>query len=467
MPKAPTHSHELRRTASSTPAVDKYAMVTIFAFAYATIIGPLISFSAGPHLVITNIQNAEPNLVNRIFLPVMATLSVALAVRNYSRLGKWPPHLKCLLAYVALAGVSVLWAFRPEASFVRFVQQLMLLSSIVLPAILAARTADLMRGMFLCFAIGAIINFFLVFDNSLWVDDCRPPISCPVYAGYLMHKNALGEFSAAALLLALHETLYPGLRRAFGAIIAVIAALLLVWSRCKTGFALALVCPLLAGVLLMVSKATRTSLGILLLLVLFCYIVLSEVSSFNIFRISTLVYGDPTLSGRIFIWDFALSEIARRPMLGWGYLSFWLVGSDAPSIVEASGWIRGMPNAHNGYYDTILELGYVGCSLLIVFILATLHAIGRVVDCDRGRAWFVLAVALYIILYGFLESFWMRGAEVLWVSFVFLAVDIGRYWKPLTKAAYGSKTLKARNLGPHHASGRRGREFQRSRPVQQ
>ena len=48
---------------------------------------------------------------------------------------------------------------------------------------------------------------------------------------------------------------------------------------------------------------------------------------------------------------------ARRPLLGWGYQSFWLVGPDAPSIVEAPGWVKMMPNAHNGYYDTMLEIG--------------------------------------------------------------------------------------------------------------
>jgi hypothetical protein len=78
----------------------------------------------------------------------------------------------------------------------------------------------------------------------------------------------------------------------------------------------------------------------------------------------------------------------------------------------------------------MLELGYVGYALLIIFVFATLHAIGRVVDSDRGRGWSVLAIALYIILYGFLESFWMRGSEFLWVAFVILALDIGRYWHP-------------------------------------
>jgi hypothetical protein len=46
----------------------------------------------------------------------------------------------------------------------------------------------------------------------------------------------------------------------------------------------------------------------------------------------------------------------NRPLLGWGHQSFWLVGPDAPSVVDAPGWVKTMPNAHNGYYDATLEM---------------------------------------------------------------------------------------------------------------
>jgi exopolysaccharide production protein ExoQ len=103
-----------------------------------------------------------------------------------------------------------------------------------------------------------------------------------------------------------------------------------------------------------------------------------------------------------------------------------------------------MPNAHNGYYDTMLEMGYVGLALLIIFIVATLHAIGRVADRDPARAWLALSIALFVILYNFLESLWMRGFEMVWVVFAIVAVEIGRYWQPfpLTRAAHGSRTTR-------------------------
>jgi len=410
--------------------IDKCAVIPILVCVFVTIVGPLINFASGPAVTLKSMM--EPGLANRLFWPAMAAISVVFAVRNYSHLGRisLPPNIICLLAYLAFAGASALWAFRPELSFIRFAQQVMILTSVVLPAVLAIRTTDMMRGLFLCFALAAILNIFFILDTPSSVVSMQRG-----YGGYFLDKNALGELSGLACLLALHETVQSGVRRVLGAVVVVIAALLLHLSHAKTAFGLTLLVPFLAGFILITGKVMRISPAIILLSMVVCYAVLSAVSGFNSNRLTEILYGDPTFSGRMFIWEFAKYEIARRPLLGWGYQSFWLVGPDAPSIVDSSGWLKSMPNAHNGYYDTMLEMGYIGFALLVIFIIATLHAIGRVADRDPTRARLVLSLALFIILYNFFETTWMHGV-VMWVVFVIVAVEIGRYWQPfpLTRA---------------------------------
>jgi exopolysaccharide production protein ExoQ len=436
MSKPSMHYFGLGPAKLSTPIIDKCAIVPISACVYAAIVSPLLGFASGPPTSLQSIMESHPE--NRIFWPAMAAISVILAARNRSRLSRLtlPPHIICLIAYLAFAGASVLWAFRPELSFIRFVQQAMIITSIVLPALLAVRTADIMLGLFQCFAFASVLNVYFVLGNS-------PSIVAIYngYPGYFFGKNYLGEFSAAAFLLSLHEILYPGLRRAFGIIIVVIATALLFLSNSKTAFGLALFAPFLAGLMLISSKTMRISPAIILLFIPFCYTVLSHIiSGFNVYRLSYILYGDSTFTGRTIIWDFASWEIDRRPLLGWGYQSFWLVGPDAPSIVDAPGWVKGMPNAHNGYYDTMLEMGYVGLALLVSFITATLHVIGRVADRDPARAWGALSLALFIIIYNFLESQWMRGFEFLWVVFVIVAADMARYWQPFSGERGGVRT---------------------------
>jgi exopolysaccharide production protein ExoQ len=327
MPRAVTHSQEMDGARSSTRTFDGYALIPILACVYATIVFPLIIVSCDP-TDSACLMEARPE--SKVFWPVLAAIAVVLAVRNFSRL-RFPPHILWLFGYLALAGASVLWAFKPETSFIRFSQQAMIVVSIVVPAMLASRKADLVRGLFLCFALATILNVFFVLG--------RPPIDTKFatwgYPGYFSGKNYLGECESIAILLALHETLHPGKRRVFGILIVFTAAVLLVLSNSKTAIGLAFLAPLLAGATLLLRRATRISPALILLSIPVCWLILTALTGFSIYRISYILYGDPTFTGRSIIWDFVEAEIEHRPLLGWGYQSFWLVGPDAPSIVNA------------------------------------------------------------------------------------------------------------------------------------
>jgi exopolysaccharide production protein ExoQ len=448
MSRASTHVSKFSGARPSTGVIDVYSIIPILACAYALIVFPLIIVSCSPDDAVCLLA---PRPESKIFWPALAAISVALAARNYSRLA-FPPHIVCLLAYLTFAGASVLWAFKPDISFVRFAQQAMIIISIVVPGMLATRRTDLIRGLFLCFAAAAILNLLFVFG--------RPPIDFKHatwgYPGYFAGKNYLGECATAALLLAAYEMSHPGKRRAFGMIVAAVAVSLLFFSNSKTSMGLAILAPLLAGTALLIRKKSRLSLAVILLSIPIGFLAFSIVSGVSINRLSFAVYGDSTFTGRTIIWDFVQSEIARRPLFGWGYQSFWLAGPDAPSVLDAPGWVKGMPNAHNGYLDTTVELGYAGYALLLAFIIATIHAVGRVADRDLPRAWLVLSLALHVIITNGLETLWMRGFEMMWVMFVILVAEIGRFWKAPAVAAprrvdpgrQGPGVQRRRNQGP-------------------
>lgn len=200
---------------------------------------------------------------------------------------------------------------------------------------------------------------------------------------------------------------------------------------------MALLAPLLAGLTLMIANRLRISPAIVLLPIPLCYAILSAIIDNFINRISWILYNNYTLTGRTLIWDFANFEIARRPLFGWGYQSFWLAGPDAPSITDAPGWVKAMPSSHNGYLDTMVDMGYVGLVFLVIFIFTTLHAIGRVSDREPTRAWLLLSLALFVILTNFIETTWMHGMDMLWLMFLIVAAEAGRYWQPLHPAGSG------------------------------
>ena len=442
---------DLRQPRFSAPMGGKCVLVPLAACAFAVIVFPLLFFffpSSGEQ-----VANGVARPEQRLFWPALAAVSLVLAAQNRHRFAKltWPPHIVCLIALLGLAGASVLWAFRPESSFVRFVQELMIVTCVVVPAMLAPRTADLMRGLFLCFGLALLLNVAFALYGTKDMSDTGfklVDIGCP---GYFAGKNYLGECAAIGFLLSLHEISYRRWRRVLGIIGAVTATYLVFASNSKTAFGLALVCPWLAGLMLITRRLTGISLAIVLLTIPLSYDVLTSVSHYGLGLLAYKLYGDATFSGRTVIWEFVQQEIARRPLLGWGYESFWLVPGSPAS--EAGGWVAGMPNGHNGYYDITLDLGHVGLGFLLVFIFTTVHGIGRVADRDLRRAWGVLSLALYVMAQNFLERLWMHGFEFEWLVFLVLAADIARYWQPLPLRRAAHRTRSSRPGSPRPSPG--------------
>ncbi|CCD94993.1 putative exopolysaccharide production protein (ExoQ-like); membrane protein [Bradyrhizobium sp. ORS 375] len=422
-----THLSAGPRITAST--FDICALIPIAAFAYSSLIQPLIYFGFPPSPGLQGLL--ESRVENRIFWPALAAIALIAAAQRLARGGRLslPPNIISLCAYFGFAGASVAWALKPEFAFVRFVQEAMVLTAIVLPALLSSPAADMMRGMFACFAAGVILNVLLIPGGYASYAQYGAQLVDIGYQGYFSGKNLLGEFAATGFLLALHELRYAGHRRVLGLVVAIGAVTLIFISSSKTALGLALLAPALALLVLLLARSFRLSPVLILAAIVLGYIVLSELAGFSTNRIAYLLTGDSSFTGRTTIWAFSKSEIAQRPLLGWGYQSFWLVGADAPSVTEAPGWVKAMPNSHNGFYDTMLELGYVGLTLLLVFLATTVHVIGRVLNYDFKRAWVLLSIALFVMIYNFLETLWLRAFDVSWVVFVLVTVEAARHWR--------------------------------------
>jgi len=76
---------------------------------------------------------------------------------------------------------------------------------------------------------------------------------------------------------------------------------------------------------------------------------------------------DPTLTGRVDIWDIVVQKIQERLWLGYGFDGFWH-GEHGESlyVIQAARW--NLPNSHNGYLDLTLGIGIIGVALLMLVI---------------------------------------------------------------------------------------------------
>lgn len=233
-----------------------------------------------------------------------------------------------------------------------------------------------------------------------------------------------------------------------------VSVFLILYANSKTALGLALIAPLMAGSLLIAWRTTGVSPAVTVWSLVLAYMIFANLTGFSMNRLSYMLYGDSSFTGRQIIWDYVGLEMAHKPLAGWGYQSFWLVGPSGPSVLNAPGWVKTMPNAHNGYYDTMLEMGYIGLALLLTFVTTMLHGIRWIAARDMVRAWVATSIVIFIIMHNGLESTWMRGFEFLWIVFLILAVDVARYRPPLRSAARlpPQPVPAARPIRPHQAA---------------
>jgi O-antigen ligase len=394
-----------------------YILIPTIGCFFAAVISPLLQLNAsddGLH---------DPHRIeNVVFWPLLTVLCIFLT-KYFRTPGRshFSYSLAWLTGYLLLAGASIYWAFSSELSLRRYVQQLMIVFCMISPILTTEETGTVINDLFRCFAIVALINLL-----SLGIR----PFSILGHPGIYSGKNHFGLVAALAFILAFHEACGRGvLRRVRGIAVATVSLILLVASGSKTSLGLAFIAPFLGGFVIALAMFLQASpagiIAYLCALVGVLMVVTADYFGFGLDDMLSFMFGDPTFTGRTIIWAFASDMIQRRPFLGWGYQSFWLVGSEGPSVREAPSFVTFMADAHNGYLDTVLQTGLIGLMLLSAMVVSTIHATGKLATHHLRRAWLILSLVLLTVLHNGMESTFVRGFDILWLMFLILSASAG------------------------------------------
>ncbi|NMF83036.1 O-antigen ligase family protein [Nodosilinea sp. P-1105] len=229
-----------------------------------------------------------------------------------------------------------------------------------------------------------LLNFFalIIVINLLF------PIFIPFYrasithfgyfawVGIQRHKNELsGAMSLATSLLLTFglfgETLAIRRRALFFAFLG----FLLLWLSEGKG-SLAVFCGSL--VLLPLYKIVcQKHKESILLLTIFIYLCISVAVATILsmeFIIVDLLGKSLELNSRTPLWELLIERGMTRP-LGFGYGGFWINLEEAKIVADQFHWIGGVGegggNAHNGYVELFLQLGFPGVILLGIHVVST------------------------------------------------------------------------------------------------
>ncbi|HPC02621.1 MAG TPA: O-antigen ligase family protein [Syntrophales bacterium] len=157
---------------------------------------------------------------------------------------------------------------------------------------------------------------------------------------------------------------------------------------------------------------------------------------------------DPTLTGRTEIWQDVYEVASRSPLVGVGFGAFWIGRLVNIPWTENLTWTLGQ--AHNGYVDTYLQLGWVGIVLLFAVFLSAIPGMVRTFREDFDYGLFRSTLFLVILFVNITETTFLRGEHQMWFLFLIAIISIPQRREQPTAAP--SPPLNARPRSGQSAS---------------
>jgi len=162
---------------------------------------------------------------------------------------------------------------------------------------------------------------------------------------------------------------------------------------------------------------TLTKLPLRLMLVLLIFLgTLTVFSGGSTVKPFTANVGrDETLTGRTEVWAELVPVAMQKPILGWGFGRFW-----TPETREK----YDISEAHSGYLDVLLVLGFVGLVLLAMFLVSCCRKAQSEIAHEFELASLWLCFLLMTVVHNITESSLNSFTSQLTAVLLFLSVCV-------------------------------------------
>jgi len=331
-----------------------------------------------------------------------------------------------ILLFFAYAGLSILWSAYSFIALKRWSKAMgdlvMVLVVLTDPQPLNAVKRFFARATFILLPLSVLLIEFYPGLGSMY----DPTDQTMIYTGVTTFKNLLGMITMVCGLAALWRFLEANEDRsmwhrrrhllAHGAMIATA-----VWLLVKCNSMTSLSCFGLAGaVMVMATRGwVKRRPGRVHLLVGTAI----AIPLFALFvdTVGTLLHAlgrNPTLTDRTSIWRAVLA-MHTNPLVGTGFESFWL-GSHLQSVWDLS--VRGIQEAHNGYLEVYINLGWIGELLLLALIFTGYRHILSALRLDPDWGRLRLAYFTATLIYCLTEA-GFRMMNPIWIAFLLVIMS--------------------------------------------
>ncbi|WP_232547761.1 O-antigen ligase family protein [Propioniciclava soli] len=237
--------------------------------------------------------------------------------------------------------------------------------------------------------------------------------------GLVEDKNLLGYWAVFGLLAAGAHTVavWQDRRARLVPALTTLAALATILATTsKTALSMALLGVAVGGFLVALSR-TRRPYGVPLTVTAVVVAPMAYLLSTGFGAILELLGRDPSLTGRVPIWNVVRFAIAERPVTGYGWDALWIAGSPTTQRFWAMHYDVPFHHAHNGYLDLAAQIGIVGLVLALVFVGSLLfRTLPQFLAEPTAPVGWLLALVVVLLSYNATEV--VGFTNVTWVVLV-------------------------------------------------
>lgn len=319
-----------------------------------------------------------------------------------------------LIATISLISLSFLWSVVPGASFQAglFVFFNMLFSVYLAGQYTLKRQIKMLSYVLLAITI---LNFvFVYFFPEYGI--MGPPVHAGAWRGVFTHKNGAGRMMVLAcsvMFTMFHEAKSKHIKLMY--LVGLFLAFLMI-DKTRSGGALInswLIFIITIIIQIFKTESRKLSLSLVFIVTTSVFIALAYIPIMTF--VLGLVGKDPTFTGRTDIWEYIHTMISNRPALGYGVAGFWH-GEEGVSlyVIERAGWR--VPDAHHGFLDALLQVGFIGTAMLSLVLWQTfLRALARVRLFKTWVSSWPAVYILYISLVNLSESSLIAPNSIFWI----------------------------------------------------
>ncbi|NYJ20230.1 O-antigen ligase family protein [Glaciibacter psychrotolerans] len=303
----------------------------------------------------------------------------------------WRRFPKSLIAFLAVAVLSIAWSFYPGASAIGVTLQLATTVSALFVALCLTwtefvRTFSLalrwVLGLSLFFELivavfvrQPVLPFFVEYDLQKIPDafywSLGKLFSGGPIEGIVANRNILGFIALLGVIVFAVQLAAGTVRRGWGMAWLILAIGMLALTRSATVTIAALVVALVLLFALWARQVGPQGRRGVYLTASASVIVFVAVLAIFFSRILNLLGKSDDLTGRFDIWRSVTDLAVQRPVFGWGWVSYWAPWVEPfAHLAERKGVVY--LQAHNAWLDVWLQLGIVGVLVFAALVVSTL-----------------------------------------------------------------------------------------------